>query len=82
MNTRTCEACGQSIDRDKIYADMCPNCSKMAYMLDGQRINIQKFIQANEFEFSEIACIRKLEVGQQIRYGGGAAAEFILKRIA
>jgi uncharacterized protein (UPF0335 family) len=52
------------------------------FTLDGETIDIVEFIADNGFDRKEIRKIAKLKVGDELLYGGGAAAEFILKRTA
>lgn len=57
---------------------------KPKYTLDNDPIDLDMFIEVNMDMFNEqdIANIRSLQTGDHIVYGGGAAAEFILKRIS
>jgi hypothetical protein len=48
------------------------------YYLDGEQIEVDEFISDNEFDAEEIAEIRSLSPGKSIRFGGGAAALFVL----
>ena len=53
------------------------------WMLDGRLVNINKFIRDNAETFTDAdrRAIAKLPVGGIIVYGGGAAAEFELRRV-
>lgn len=44
-------------------------------------ITIDEFIAENEFDADEIAEIRGLHVGEEIKFGGGAAALTVLRRV-
>jgi len=57
---------------------------KPKYTLDNDIIDLDMFIEVNMDMFNEqdIANIHSLQPGDHIVYGGGAAAEFILKRIS
>ena len=63
-------------------ADLVAAITARQFTLDGRGFDIGDFIAANEFDSEDVEFIRALEVGQSIRYGGGAAAEFLLVRIA
>jgi hypothetical protein len=53
-----------------------------AYTLDGEPVDIDEFIEMNGFAMPDIEQIAALPVGDEIVYGGGAAAVRILRRIA
>ena len=59
-----------------------------SYTLDGEPVDIEEFISDNTAEDVagitelEVASIRALQPGEQIIFGGGAAAEFVLRRDA
>jgi hypothetical protein len=54
------------------------------YTLDNDLIDLNNFIEVNKDMFTEqdLNNINKLQPGENIIYGGGAAAEFILTRIS
>jgi hypothetical protein len=52
------------------------------YTLDGEFINLSRFLRDNDFSSEEIHSIVHLQPGQEIGFGGGAAALFILKRVS
>ena len=54
------------------------------FTLDGSPVEIEDFITSNadSFDSGDVEDIRLLDVGQSLEYGGGAAAEFKLMRIA
>lgn len=56
------------------------------YTLDGEPVEVEDFIAdnrghtvSNPFTDEDVAAIRALEPGQEIVYGGGAFAEFVLR---
>jgi len=51
------------------------------YTLDGKSVDIIDFIADNEFTRRDIQEIADLRKGEEIIYGGGAAAEFVLRRV-
>jgi hypothetical protein len=53
-----------------------------AFTLDGVPVDIAEFVadNAETFEAEDREAIEALRVGEEIVYGGGAAAEFVLKR--
>jgi hypothetical protein len=51
------------------------------FTLDGDVVDIATFIEDNGFDRSDLDQITRLEVGEHIIYGGGAFAEFVLRRI-
>lgn len=51
------------------------------FTLDGETVEIVSFISDNDFTKKEIKEIASMKVGDEIIYGGGAAAEFILRRV-
>lgn len=57
------------------------------YTLDDEPVDVEEFISDNTADdvaaitAEDIACIRALEPGEQIVMGGGAAAEFVLRRV-
>ncbi len=54
-----------------------------AFTLDGEPVNITQFLADNAHdEYVNADDIRALKVGERIVYGGGAAATFILQRVA
>lgn len=59
-----------------------------SYTLDGEPVGIEEFISDNAaedvagFTEQEVACIRALQPGEAFVFGGGAAAEFVLRRDA
>ena len=52
------------------------------FVLDGAPIDIDDFIEENGFAMEDIEQIGSLEVGEEVVYGGGAAATFVLRRVA
>jgi len=50
------------------------------FTLDGDTVEIVEFISVNDLTKKEIREIAKLRVGGEIVYGGGAGAEFVLRR--
>lgn len=54
------------------------------FTLDGQELDLYAFLVANQdaFETRDIEAIVALEVGEEITYGGGAAATSVLRRVA
>jgi len=53
------------------------------YTLNNEIIEIDYFIQVNElFTEQDKLAIAALQPGQSITYGGGAACEFVLKRLS
>lgn len=53
------------------------------FTLDGDPIDdMQEFLDDNEFEPKEINQLAVLEIGREIVFGGGAAAEFVVQRVA
>jgi hypothetical protein len=50
------------------------------FTLDGEPVEIAAFIEDNCFAMPDIEQINGLKAGEIIRYGGGAFAEFILRR--
>jgi len=50
------------------------------FTLDGAAVDIDDFIEVNGFAMPDIEQIASIKVGESITYGGGAAAEFILRR--
>lgn len=58
-----------------------------SYTLDGELVDIEEFIADNTADgvavlsAEEVADIRALLPGQEITWGGGAAAEFVLRRV-
>jgi hypothetical protein len=64
-----------------MYANPIPDGAR--YTLDGTEVDVEIFIGENEdFEVADINQISALNVGEQITYGGGAAPERVLRRIA
>ena len=51
------------------------------FTLDGEPVEIMDFCDANGFTGSAMEQVRSLATGEEIRYGGGAGAEFILRRV-
>jgi hypothetical protein len=58
-----------------------PAMNGHSFTLDGEPVDIQAFLSANDFSPDEIAAIRDLPLGEEIVYGGGAAATFVLRRV-
>lgn len=52
------------------------------FTLDDEPVDIFEFLGANPIEEVRVVDILGLEVGGEIRYGGGAAAEAVLRRTA
>lgn len=54
------------------------------FTLDGQPVDLDEFLADNLETISPEDCdaIDRLDVGGAITFGGGAGAEFVLKRIA
>ena len=50
------------------------------YFLDGEVLDLEAFLRGNEFEEQDVAEIRSLAPGQEMRLGGGAAPLFVLRR--
>ncbi len=57
---------------------------KPKYTLDNEPIDLKDFTELNidMFDEQDLVKINSLQPGDHIVYGGGAAAEFILKRIS
>lgn len=72
--------------RATVESDACPTCIP-SYTLDGEVVDIEQFIACNTAEYvacisdEEVADIRALLPGQEITFGGGAAAEFVFRRV-
>ncbi len=52
-----------------------------AYTLDGEPVDLARFIAENGLSEFQVHRIAHLSVGESITYGGGAAAEFTLQRV-
>jgi hypothetical protein len=59
----------------------CPH-DKRRFTLDGEPVDAATFIHENGFAMPDVEQINSLGVGETITYGGGAAATFVLKRVA
>jgi len=53
------------------------------YTLDGDPVDLDEFLADNAETFTgdEVAAARALRAGEQIVYGGGAWATFVLRRV-
>lgn len=58
-----------------------PPMNSHSFTLDGEPVDIRAFLSANDFTPDEIAAIHDLPLGEEIVYGGGAAATFVLRRV-
>lgn len=54
----------------------------MKLRIDGETINMAEFLACNDFSYEEIAGFENMKIGEKINYGGGAAASFLIQRIA
>ena len=60
-------------------ADRCRPVDR--YTLNGTVVSLDAFMEANEdLEPEEIEAVRNLQPGEEVHFGGGAAARFILRR--
>ena len=51
------------------------------YTLDGKRVELAEFLDANpDLDPDEVHAVRSLEPGDEMCFGGGAAALFVLRR--
>lgn len=58
-----------------------PEVAGREFTLDGEPCDLENFIAVNEFSRDDVQEILALEAGEFIRYGGGAAALFTLRRV-
>lgn len=58
--------------------------SKAKYTLDGEPVDLEDFLNVNKDGLTkeEVKAVKGLRPGKSIVFGGGAAAEFVLKRLA
>jgi hypothetical protein len=54
---------------------------KRVFTLNGEIIDLAELLAHNTFEPLDIDHIQRLEVHERIVYGGGAFAEFVLRRV-
>lgn len=51
------------------------------YLLGDQPVTLEEFIEQNNFDPEEVASIANLAPGKSLRFGGGAAPVFTLRRL-
>lgn len=76
--------CGALVP-DPATFDARPVRCEARYTLDGEPVDLDDLIRDNQdpdfgFEATDIAQLRALQPGQELRFGGGAAAEFTVRR--
>lgn len=49
---------------------------------DGEPVDVAEFIEVNGFAMPDVEQIAGLKVGEAVYYGGGAAQEFVLRRVS
>lgn len=50
------------------------------YTLDGEAIDLAEFAAVNDLGLAELSAIDAMAIGDEITLGGGAGAEFTLRR--
>lgn len=58
------------------------SAKEKTFTLDGQQVDLVDFLVENQLTDDERGRITRLKVGQEIVFGGGAGAEFVLRRVS
>jgi hypothetical protein len=66
--------------RRPLEAPLLDDLYSRAFTLDGEAVDVLEFIEVNHFGIGDIEEIHSLAVGEKLVYGGGAWAEFVLRR--
>lgn len=76
-NTQGCPKCGGA--DIELAEPVAAPAAALRFTLDGEPVDVKRFVRLNGFDAAERAQIARLQPGESMGFGGGAAAEFVLR---
>lgn len=73
-----CKVCGH--DRGPSGDHKMIPC-EYEYTLDGEPVDVDDFLYVNGYGIKDADHIAAMNIGDEVTYGGGAAATFVLRRV-